>query len=84
MRPPITVNSSKRAETFTGKAQILDFSVRRNEFSFDKFHGSLVIEGASSKELIFDRRIFIWKTFAPNHHQIEEVKEYKKSSTDQP
>ena len=85
MGPPITVNTQKTVEALAGKAQILDLSVRRrNEFSFDNFDGSLVIEGASLRGLIFDRRIFVRKTYADNCHQIEEVKEYKKKSTGKP
>lgn len=85
MRPLITLNTQKTAEALVGKVQITELSVRRrNEFSFDKFDGSLVIEEASLKRLIFDRRIFIRKTYADNHHQIQEVKEYKKKSSGQP
>lgn len=85
MGPPITVNTQKTAEAISEKAQILDFSVRRrDEFNFDEFDGRLVIEGPSLKGLIFDRRIFIRKTYADNRLQVEDVEEYKKKSKGQP
>lgn len=85
MGPPLAVSSQKTGEALVGKAKILDLSVqRRNEFTFDEFDGSLVIEGASLKGFIFHRRIFVWKTFADTRQQIEDVQEYKKESTGQP
>ncbi|KAG6360838.1 hypothetical protein INS49_011905 [Diaporthe citri] len=85
MGPPLTVNTQKTAEALLAKAKILELSVkRRNEFSFDEFDGSLVIEGASLKGFIFDRRIFVRKTSADTSQHIKDVREYKKRSTGQP
>lgn len=85
MGPPLTVNTQKTAEALEEKAKILELSVkRRNEFSFDEFDGSLVIEGASLKGFVFNRRVFVRKTYADTSEQIEDVVEYKKESTGQP
>lgn len=85
MGPPLTIYTQKTAEALLTKAKIFDLSVeRRNEFSFDEFDGSLVIEGASLKGFIFDRRIFVQKTYADTNQQIEDITEYKKSSKGQP
>lgn len=85
MGRPLTVNTQKTAESLLTKAKILDLSAkRRNEFSFDEFDSSLVIEGASLKGFIFDRRIFVRKTYADNSQQIEDATEFKERSTYQP
>lgn len=85
MGPPLTVTTEKTAEALLTKAKVLDLSVkRRNEFSFDEFDGSLVIEGASLRGFIFNRRVFVRKTYADTNEQIEDVEEYKKKSAGQP
>lgn len=85
MGPPLNSNTEKTAEVLVEKAKIVDLSVRRrNEFRFDEFDGSLVIEGASLKAFVFGGRVFVRKAYADTSEQVEDVTEYKKDSTGQP
>lgn len=85
MGPSLSVYSEKTSEELLEKAKILGLSARRtNEFSFDEFDGSLVIEGAALKGFVFDSRVFVRKTYADTSEQIEDVTEYKKRSKGQP
>lgn len=74
MSPALTVHSEKRVEAIWDKAKVLELSVRRkNEFSFDEFDGSLVIEGASLKGFICDGRVFVRKTYVDNVQHIGDI-----------
>lgn len=78
MSPALTVHSEKRVEALWEKAKVLELSVRRkNEFSFDDFDGSLVIEGASLKGFICDGRVFVRKTYVGNVQHIGDTREVR-------